>query len=842
MISGDGLEMDEKKIEAITKITAPTTAAKLNSFVCMAQYYREFIKGFTTIVKPLRDLIAADKYVWAPIHQSAFDRVKDELLKKVILAHPYPDKPFVLECDASNYGLGFILSQRDDNGRLRVVAFGSRALTSQERNYSATERECLAVLEGIKKYHIYLHGTYFTVITNHKALVWLMTHKDPNSKLMRWALKIQQYQFVIEHRASAKHANADALSRLVEEEPRDKTIVSNMVAAVSIPEDEDLPKAQWEDKALRPIIAFLKTKKLPKDEAKAKAVVGQAQHMELVKGVLYHIWWPQNKRYWGDTRQQIAIPISWRKRILQECHNSPLTGGHLRFTRTHIKIRERYWWPNLYSETKEYVAHCLACQQRKGNQPVNAGEPTAIITDEPWETVGVDIFGPLRPKTLKGNKYIITFTDFTTKYVVARPLFAANEEESALALVEDVICKYGVMRKLVSDRGSNFVSSLITEVYKVLKIHKINTTAWHPQGNGQTERFNRPLANMLSIYVKKLKKDWDDVLTYVIFAYNTSVHETTKFTPYFLMFGREPRFPLEIALGPTSTTAVGGYSAYAEEMSERFRAAYSLAKDNAQLAQHKSEVRTAKTRTPVTYQVGDKVWLYVKPRTVKNSASAKLQMPWQGPYTVLKQVSPNTVTLKGISGRLGQNVHVSRLKTYKEARPETDPELDEDDTFNPETERALNLQEIDKNEALPEEEQIPEEISSFRVNASADLEFWTTWQNGDRSWEPEINLEGCDALEQYYRSRRTEPFFGLKIHFTRYAKLFAKKGYSFRVAIEQICASVVRFCIANSQQAELITTTRALSSIGEIREFVEDFLENFKDKTNKLRSLQTTTD
>lgn len=224
MISGDGLEMDDKKVEAITKMSVPTTPAKLNSFVCIAQYYREFIKGFATIVKPLRDLITGDKYTWTPIHQSAFDRVKEELSKKVVLAHPYPDKPFVLECDASNYGLGFILSQEDEKRRLRVVAFGSRALTSQERNYSATERECLAVLEGVKKYHIYLHGTKFKIITDHKALIWLMTHKDPSSKLMRWALKLQQYQFTIEHRAGAKHANADTLSRLVEEEPRDKTI------------------------------------------------------------------------------------------------------------------------------------------------------------------------------------------------------------------------------------------------------------------------------------------------------------------------------------------------------------------------------------------------------------------------------------------------------------------------------------------------------------------------------------------------------------------------------------------------------------------------------------------
>lgn len=295
------------------------------------------------MVRPLRDLVMADKYEWKQEHTDAFKQLKGMIGERVVLAHPYPNKSFVLECDASDYGLGYILSQEDKRGKLRVVAFGSRSLSSTERNYFATECECLAVVDGIKKYHVYLHGNPFTVYTDHKALTWLMNSKDHTSKLMRWALQLQEYQFVIKHRKGKANANTDALSRLVEAEPR-ATSIQHAVEVVEAPgkEEDDIKTLQWRDKILKPIIKYLKDGELPKDDKKAKNVVLNAQHMELDDGVLYHIWWPQNKRYWNETRRQLAVPEVWRIKALQECHDSSLTGGHLGFTKTHLKIQERY--------------------------------------------------------------------------------------------------------------------------------------------------------------------------------------------------------------------------------------------------------------------------------------------------------------------------------------------------------------------------------------------------------------------------------------------------------------------------------------------------------------------
>jgi hypothetical protein len=282
-------------------------------------YYRQFIMSFADLSRPLMELVKAEKYNWTEVHQNAFVE---------------------LECDASNFGLGYILAQSADDGRMRAICFGSRALTPTEQNYAATERECLAVVEGVKKYHVYLHGNKFVVVTDHKALIWLMNHGDPTSKLMRWAIKLQGYDFSIIHRAGKASANVDALSRLVESAPRHKfptttdpheeviTIdQSNEVAAIE-PELEArsaLIKAQWSDPLYRQIIRFLRDDELPKDAKQAKLIVALGLHMGLDEGVLVHYWWPE----------------SWKARVLEECHDCPMTGAHLGFTKTHLVSKGR---------------------------------------------------------------------------------------------------------------------------------------------------------------------------------------------------------------------------------------------------------------------------------------------------------------------------------------------------------------------------------------------------------------------------------------------------------------------------------------------------------------------
>ena len=213
VVSRDGIRPDPSKIKAVEEFPIPRCTKDVRSFLCLANYYRRFIKKFAAIAAPLNKLTG--KYVqfsWDSECDIAFSTLKSALTSAPILAYPDFSIPFELHTDASSTGIGFALCQ-SQGGRNRAIAYGGRDLNPAERNYSTTELEALAVVEGIKKFCNYLYGQKFTIYTDHNALRWLMSIKDPNGRLARWALFIQQYDFTIVYKAGSENSDADALSR-----------------------------------------------------------------------------------------------------------------------------------------------------------------------------------------------------------------------------------------------------------------------------------------------------------------------------------------------------------------------------------------------------------------------------------------------------------------------------------------------------------------------------------------------------------------------------------------------------------------------------------------------------
>ena len=218
-VVGQGkVKPEEAKISAIQSFLQPKTKKDVRSFLGLAGYYRRFIPDFATVASPLTDLTkkdAPDKVSWTSSHQQAFDQLKSSLTSESVLVSPDFHRPFILQTDASNIGVGAVLSQTDEEGNDKPVAYFSRKLLPRETRYSTTEKECLAVVDGIRHFSIYLTGTHFTVYTDHKCLQYLDKMKDVNGRLTRWSLLLQPYDFTVIHRAGTSNTNADGLSRQV---------------------------------------------------------------------------------------------------------------------------------------------------------------------------------------------------------------------------------------------------------------------------------------------------------------------------------------------------------------------------------------------------------------------------------------------------------------------------------------------------------------------------------------------------------------------------------------------------------------------------------------------------
>ncbi|GET62290.1 1-phosphatidylinositol 4,5-bisphosphate phosphodiesterase-like [Rhizophagus irregularis DAOM 181602=DAOM 197198] len=268
IVGNDGLRPDDKKIEKIKEMKAPTTVKEVRSFLGLCSYYRKFVKNFSKIARPISDLRKKGiPFIWGREQQEAFEKLKEKLIQYPILRHPDWKKEFLLITDASGKGLGAVLSQKDEKGKEVVIAYASRSLLPAEENYPITELECLGIVWGIQHFHKYLIDRKFKVITDHSALKGLMNAKIPKGKRARWVMELQQYNFEVIHRSGKENTNADALSRLlkiVEDQP-EIVIIDGVDGLGKTSIVQNLIK-EWEKQGLKVRFNTYKRRRKDKDE------------------------------------------------------------------------------------------------------------------------------------------------------------------------------------------------------------------------------------------------------------------------------------------------------------------------------------------------------------------------------------------------------------------------------------------------------------------------------------------------------------------------------------------------------------------------------------------------
>lgn len=218
--------------------------------------------------------------------------------------------------------------------------------------------------------------------------------------------------------------------------------------------------------------------------------------------------------------------------------------GHLGVKRTYERIASKYYWKGLYKDVQEWISTCVDCASKKGT-PNRNHELLTIPTTEPLEIVGFDLMGPF-PTSKRGNRYILVFTDHFTKWVEIFAISRIDALTIAQIFVEQIVLRLGTPKMILSDRGKPLIGQVMKHGEDLLQIKQITTSAYHPQTNGLTERFNKTLVTILSMFVSNNQNDWDEYLPYVAFAYRTTVQSSTKFSPFYLMYGRQPLFPTDL--------------------------------------------------------------------------------------------------------------------------------------------------------------------------------------------------------------------------------------------------------------------------------------------------------
>ena len=672
LVSASGLRPNPDKIRAVQQFPTPRNVTDVRSFLGLANYYRRFIKGFAQIAAPLNNLTRKTvPFCWDDDCQTAFDRLKHALTTAPILAYPDFALPFHLYVDASQDGIGLTLGQTID-GKELAIAYAGRDLNKAERNYSATEREALAVIDGIKRFQPYLTGRKFIVHTDHTALKWLMSIQNPTGRLARWSMLIQNFDFDIVHRPGKLNGNADALSR----RPYG-TCSLNALDSAGV-QTNRIYEYQRRDPALSDLITYLEEDILPQDRTKARQLLLSQDLFYLGEDdLLYHLDTSERRSDKG-VHSQLVIPAALRYEVLVNAHDE-LAGGHLGIYKTYEKIRRRYYWRGLYKDCEHWIRSCADCATRKHPRNRRKAPLVPIPVEGAFDRLAVDCLGPL-PTTHQGNKYIVVFTDYLTRWVEAFPVPTIDAVQVAQLITQEIIPRHGVPRTLLSDRGRNFLSTLVLEVCRLFSIRKLNTTAYHPQTDGVVERFNSTLCQTLSMFVSRNQKDWDLFIPAALFAFRTSPSETTLDSPFYLLYGREPRLPMDASLLPP-TDPSSSIAEHRRRIVQQIETSQRLALENTQRAQQRMKQHYDQSARPPIFQVGDRVWVFT-PKTYKG-LSKKLLHNWHGPFRVVEQLGPSHYRLRTYQNRLVLSiVHANRMKPFydpddRPIRPPADDIFDE---------------------------------------------------------------------------------------------------------------------------------------------------------------------
>ncbi|KAL4153562.1 hypothetical protein QTP88_001395 [Uroleucon formosanum] len=654
IVNQDGVKPNPEGLAAIKKFPTPKTIKQTRSFLGLCNFFRKFIPRFAELISPITDLTRGhyatkkSPIKWSTLHQDAFEKLKNQLTSPPLLKHFNPDLRIIIWTDASKIGIaGTLLQKSDEDKQLHPVSFVSRWLNTTEEKYSAIELELLAIVFTLETFRTYIYGVEIEIWTDHAPLRYLDNIKTLSVRIQRLKSKIIDFDFIIKYRKGLLNQVCDAMSRNPVFDPptyeqelqndRDLTICHVTVI--------NLPIEQRNDPIFNKIIQALDN-----------------------PDISDQIWIRKSRNYFlnqenilmykhmskGNTVHLIALPNCRKNEILCNFHDHPFA-AHLGIDKTYKKIIERYFWPTMYKDIRTFVTSCLSCQKRKADKTATYGHmlTSPKITGRPFERFTIDYIGPINPPS-NGYSYILVGTCATTKYAIAKA-YKHADSKSTVAFLIDVILQFGAIGEVHSDRGLHFTNKLVKDLLKALNIQNTNSIAYRPQSQGQTEKFNGTLIDMISHFVQEKTNCWNQYLKYVLFGYNTSVNETTNQSPFYLLHGYHPKSIFDYNLISTDT---------APEILNELEKLNNIRDELPKLLEEKflkNKKHYDSRKKQIRFVVGEKVLVKTE------NKGSKFAYRYGGPFKIVRQISDVTyvVEITKNGHLINDYKHVSQLKKFK---------------------------------------------------------------------------------------------------------------------------------------------------------------------------------
>ncbi len=610
------VRMDPKKVQAVLDWPVPTTVKEVQRFIGFANFYRKFVRNFSSVVAPLTALTkgSSTKFAWNSEAETAFLELKNCFTSAPVLSIPDPELPFIVEVDASDVGIGAVLSQRGKNDRLHPCAFLSHRLSPTERNYHVGDRELLAVKLALEEWRHWLEGAKhpFQVLTDHKNLEYIQQAKRLNPRQARWSLFFNRFDFILSFRPGSKNLKPDTLSRVYAKVSREDA------PCPIIPATRIIAPVRW---AL-------------------ETTIRQAQTREPDPG--------------GGPENRLYVPKSVRAQVLQWAHTS-LFACHPGISRTLEFLQRRFWWPTVKTDVTVFVKACPVCNQSKTSHLPPQGLLYPLpIPHRPWSHLSLDFITGLPPS--QGNTTIFVIVDRFSKAARFIPLpNLPSAKETAELITTHIFRVFGIPLDIVSDRGPQFTSRFWRAFCQSLGTKASLSSGFHPESNGQTERINQDLESTLRCMVGSNPSSWSSYLIWAEYAHNTLRSSSTGRSPFECQFGYAP------TLFPEQETEVAVPSVQTHIM--RCRRIWRTVRAKLLRTSGQHQIQANRRRRPApSLRVGQRVWLSTRNLPLRVE-SRKLNQKFVGPFKIARRVNPVTYRLTlPRSLKINPTFHVSLLK------------------------------------------------------------------------------------------------------------------------------------------------------------------------------------